>query len=113
MLEAVADGRAADQLAVHFHDTYGQALANILASLEGGLRGRLFGRRDSAAVPTPRVRRATSPARTSSTCCMGSASRPGVDLDGSGPRTGSVDLLGPGPWANASKVGQALKAKAA
>ena len=26
------------QLAVHFHDTYGQALANILASLDAGIR---------------------------------------------------------------------------
>ncbi len=26
------------QLAVHFHDTYGQALANVLASLEAGVR---------------------------------------------------------------------------
>ncbi len=27
-----------EQLAVHFHDTYGQALANILASLDAGIR---------------------------------------------------------------------------
>jgi hydroxymethylglutaryl-CoA lyase len=27
-----------NQLAVHFHDTYGQALANILASLDAGIR---------------------------------------------------------------------------
>ncbi len=27
-----------DQLAVHFHDTYGQALANILACLDAGIR---------------------------------------------------------------------------
>src|SRR5262249_54090893 len=26
-----------DRLAVHFHDTYGQALANILAALESGV----------------------------------------------------------------------------
>lgn len=28
---------ATDKLAVHFHDTYGQALANILMSLEQGI----------------------------------------------------------------------------
>ncbi len=27
-----------DKLAAHFHDTYGQALANILAALEEGVR---------------------------------------------------------------------------
>ncbi|BBK41698.1 3-hydroxy-3-isohexenylglutaryl-CoA/hydroxy-methyl glutaryl-CoA lyase [Allostella vacuolata] len=35
---AAAEGRVpVGQLAVHFHDTYGQALANILASLERGI----------------------------------------------------------------------------
>lgn len=33
MLEAVLDVVPVDKLAVHFHDTYGQALSNILASL--------------------------------------------------------------------------------
>ena len=37
MLEAVAARVALDRLAVHFHDTYGQALANILACLEAGV----------------------------------------------------------------------------
>ncbi len=37
MLLAVADAVPMDQLAVHFHDTYGQALANILACLECGV----------------------------------------------------------------------------
>ncbi|HEX5314926.1 MAG TPA: hydroxymethylglutaryl-CoA lyase, partial [Gammaproteobacteria bacterium] len=36
MLEAVAVGVPIERLAVHFHDTYGQALANILACLELG-----------------------------------------------------------------------------
>ncbi len=31
-----AAGMATDQLAMHFHDTYGQALANTLAALRGG-----------------------------------------------------------------------------
>ena len=38
MLEAVAGHVPIEQLAVHFHDTYGQALANILACLEAGVR---------------------------------------------------------------------------
>ena len=36
MFEAVADAVPLDRLAAHFHDTYGQALANILAVLEQG-----------------------------------------------------------------------------
>lgn len=37
MLNAVATRIPISQLAVHFHDTYGQALANILASLQLGI----------------------------------------------------------------------------
>lgn len=38
MLRAVASEVPVEALAVHFHDTYGQALANILACLEAGVR---------------------------------------------------------------------------
>jgi hydroxymethylglutaryl-CoA lyase len=38
MLEAVAGSIPLERLAVHFHDTYGQALANIYACLEAGVR---------------------------------------------------------------------------
>lgn len=38
MLRAVANEVPMEALAVHFHDTYGQALANILACLEEGVR---------------------------------------------------------------------------
>jgi hydroxymethylglutaryl-CoA lyase len=38
MLRAVAKEVPISALAVHFHDTYGQALANILACLEEGVR---------------------------------------------------------------------------
>lgn len=38
VLEAVAGSVPIDRLAVHFHDTYGQALANVLACLEAGVR---------------------------------------------------------------------------
>jgi hydroxymethylglutaryl-CoA lyase len=37
MLTRVAERVPMAQLAVHFHDTYGQALANILACLEAGV----------------------------------------------------------------------------
>lgn len=38
MLAAVAEHVPMEKLALHFHDTYGQALANILACLELGVR---------------------------------------------------------------------------
>jgi hydroxymethylglutaryl-CoA lyase len=38
MLEAVTAHIPVERLAAHFHDTYGQALANILAALECGVR---------------------------------------------------------------------------
>lgn len=37
MLDAVLQKTPVEKLAVHFHDTYGQALANILAALERGI----------------------------------------------------------------------------
>jgi isopropylmalate/homocitrate/citramalate synthase len=37
MVEAVAARLPRERLAVHFHDTYGQALANLLATLERGV----------------------------------------------------------------------------
>lgn len=41
MLEAVKQEVPVDALAVHCHDTYGQALANILVALQ--VRTRLYG----------------------------------------------------------------------
>ena len=38
MLKAVSERVPLSQLAVHFHDTYGQAVANIYACLEEGVR---------------------------------------------------------------------------
>lgn len=37
MVEKVADAMPMDQLAIHFHDTYGQALANVFACLDTGI----------------------------------------------------------------------------
>jgi isopropylmalate/homocitrate/citramalate synthase len=36
MLEAVMEIAPVEKIAVHFHDTYGQALANILLALQVG-----------------------------------------------------------------------------
>ena len=38
MFKAVASELPVEQLAVHFHDTYGQALANVFACMEEGVR---------------------------------------------------------------------------
>ena len=38
MLRACADAVGMNKLAVHFHDTRGQALANVYACLEAGVR---------------------------------------------------------------------------
>ena len=38
MLQACAEAVPLAQLAVHFHDTYGQALANVFACVEAGVR---------------------------------------------------------------------------
>lgn len=38
LVSAVAESIPVDQLAVHFHDTYGQALANISACMDIGIR---------------------------------------------------------------------------
>jgi hydroxymethylglutaryl-CoA lyase len=37
MVEAVAEFVPTERLGLHFHDTYGQALANILACLDAGV----------------------------------------------------------------------------
>jgi len=38
LVKAISSVVPVEQLAVHFHDTYGQALANILACLDAGIR---------------------------------------------------------------------------
>jgi hydroxymethylglutaryl-CoA lyase len=69
-------GSGADRaLAGHFHDTYGQALANVYAALETGVATFDCSLPGLADVRTPRVQPATWPARTFSTCCKGWASR--------------------------------------
>lgn len=66
-----------DRTALHFHDTYGQALANVHAALTAGVTefdssaGGIGGCPYAAAPP------ATSPPRTWCGCCADSASTPG------------------------------------
>jgi hydroxymethylglutaryl-CoA lyase len=38
LIDQVADAIGVERIAVHFHDTYGQSLANIFASLQRGVR---------------------------------------------------------------------------
>ena len=61
----------------HFHDTYGQALANIHACLELGIAPSTPASPASAAAPMPRAPPATSRPRTWSSCCTAWASPPG------------------------------------
>src|SRR5258708_27525712 len=63
MIEAVAKRVPTAKLAGHYHDTYGQALANIYASLEAGaktfhssrarLGGRPYAQGATRHLPTP------------------------------------------------------------
>jgi hydroxymethylglutaryl-CoA lyase len=81
MLRAVAQAVPMQALAVHFHDTYGQALANILACLEEGVRVV-----DSAVSGTggcPYARGATGNVATEDVAYMleGMGMHTGVDLD--------------------------------
>lgn len=109
MLETVADSVPMERLAVHFHDTYGQALANILACLEAGV-----GVVDSSVGGLggcPYARGATGNVATEDVVYMlhGLGLKTGVDLDA---------LAGVGLWITEelgrppSRAGQALFKKA-
>ena len=78
LLGAFGDaGVSVDRLALHLHDTYGQALANVLAAPAARRHHvRRVGRRAGRAAPTPRALPATSRPRTWSGCSTVSASRP-------------------------------------
>ena len=69
MLQAVAAEIPMTALAVHFHDTYGQAIANIATCLEEGVRVVDSAVSAPAAARMRRVPAATSPARTWSISC--------------------------------------------
>ncbi|GKV52805.1 hypothetical protein SLEP1_g59367 [Rubroshorea leprosula] len=73
MFEAVLDVVPIDKLAVHFHDTYGQALSNILACLQvSGLGGYPF---------NPEFHQEMWPLRMLFTCLMDFGVKTSVDLE--------------------------------
>ena len=76
LFEVVSAQVPRGQLAGHFHDTYGQALANVYASLLEGIRSSTVPWRAWAAVRTPRARPATLPPRMLCTSCKAWESTP-------------------------------------
>ncbi len=109
MIDAVAAAVPIEMLAVHFHDTYGQALANILACMERGVAVV-----DSSAAGLggcPYAKGAAGNVASEDVLYMldGLGIETGVDLD-SLARAGwyVCEALGRAP---ASKVSLALKAK--
>jgi len=111
MLEAVAEEVPLGRLAVHFHDTYGQALANILACLEMGVATV-----DSSVAGLggcPYAKGASGNVATEDVVYLldGLGIETGIDLDRLAAAGHFIcDALGRVP---ASKVAQALRAKAA
>jgi hydroxymethylglutaryl-CoA lyase len=109
MLRAVGANIPADKLAMHFHDTYGQALANLYAGLEQGVRvidaaaGGLGG--------CPYAPGATGNVATEDVVYMleGMGIRTGVDMDKLLAATNAMSgVLGKPP---VSRVASALNAK--
>lgn len=68
MIEAVANQVAIEKLAAHFHDTYGQALANLLAVLQMGLPRLIAPSPVLADAPMPKGPVAMLRPKTSSIC---------------------------------------------
>jgi hydroxymethylglutaryl-CoA lyase len=109
MIEACARRVPLEQLAGHYHDTYGQALANIYASLEAGVR--VFDASVAGLGGCPYAAGASGNVATEDVIYMlqGLGMDTGVDLD---------RLVGTGAWISGvlkrdygSKAGKALAAK--
>jgi hydroxymethylglutaryl-CoA lyase len=109
MLEACAERVPVERLAGHFHDTYGQALANIYASLEAGVR--VFDASVAGLGGCPYAAGASGNVATEDVVYMlgGLGMDTGVDLD---------RLVTTGAWISGllqrdygSKAGKALAAK--
>jgi hydroxymethylglutaryl-CoA lyase len=81
VMETAARAFAVDRLAGHFHDTYGQALANIYASLEVGIR--IFHASVAGLGGCPYAKGATGNVATEDVLYMldGLGIETGVDLD--------------------------------
>lgn len=109
MLNAVAASLPMKSLAVHFHDTYGQALANILACLDAGVR--IVDASVAGLGGCPYAEGASGNVGTEDVAYMlrGLGMETGIDLDQLS-RTGAfiAAALGRAP---ASKTAQALAAK--
>jgi hydroxymethylglutaryl-CoA lyase len=111
MIEAVAKRVPLERLAGHYHDTYGQALANIFASLELGVA--TFDSSVAGLGGCPYAKGASGNVATEDVVYMlhGLGIRTGVDLD---------KLAATGAWISAvlgrepgSKAGKAIAAKKA
>ncbi|KAJ1959446.1 hypothetical protein GGI12_004334 [Dipsacomyces acuminosporus] len=109
MIDAVSKHVPVDQLAIHCHDTYGQAIANIYASLESGIR--VVDSSVAGLGGCPYAKGATGNVATEDVVYLleGSGYSTGVDLD---------KLADVGQWISsqlgrptASRVGRALLAK--
>jgi hydroxymethylglutaryl-CoA lyase len=111
MVDAVAERVPHDRLAAHFHDTYGQSLANILAVMERGIT--VFDTAVAGLGGCPYAKGASGNVGTEDVVYMlnGLGVAHGVDLDAVA-ETGRFicAALGREP---ASKVAQALKARCA
>ncbi len=110
MLMATAEALPVERLAVHFHDTYGQALANILACLELGVA--VVDSSVAGLGGCPYAKGATGNVATEDVLYMldGLGIETGVDLDRLAAAGRFIsDHLGRPP---ASKVAQALAGKA-
>jgi hydroxymethylglutaryl-CoA lyase len=109
MVDAVAERVPRDMLAAHFHDTYGQSLANILAVMERGIT--VFDTAVAGLGGCPYAKGASGNVGTEDVIYMlnGLGIEHGVDLDSIADAGRFIcAALGREP---ASKVAQALKAK--
>lgn len=109
VMRAAAAEFALDRLSGHFHDTYGQALSNILASLEVGIS--IFHASVAGLGGCPYAKGATGNVATEDVLYMlhGMGIHTGIDLEAV-VRTGDYISQAIGR-ANSSRVGRALLTK--
>ncbi|TWB52781.1 hydroxymethylglutaryl-CoA lyase [Nitrospirillum viridazoti] len=110
LIRRVAEEVPVSQLAAHFHDTYGQALANLLACLDEGIR--VIDSSVAGLGGCPYAKGATGNVATEDVVYMleGQSLSTGVDLDALSAIGGWIsDAIG---RPNASRAGRALLAKA-
>ena len=111
LIDTVAKAVPVERLAVHFHDTYGQALANILATLDAGIA--VIDSSVAGLGGCPYAKGASGNVGTEDVIYLmnGLGIEHGVDLDAIARAGREICMaLGREPT---SKVAQALKAKAA